>query len=73
MERTMQSFVPDIDQAIAEFKAAVGDLFSTPERREIELLKSRIEARKRARKGTAILQHELVELMAAQIQRELAA
>lgn len=68
----MQLHAPDIDQAIAEFKAAVGDLFSTKERRDIEVLKSRIEARKRARKGTAILQHELVDLMAKQIMREVA-
>ena len=68
-----QLHAPDIDQAIAEFRAAVGDLFNTPERRKIELLKSRIEARRKAKKGTAILQHELCELMAAPIQRELAA
>lgn len=61
----------DIDRAIAEFDAAVAALF-TPERREIELLKSRIAARRRARKGTAILQYELCQLMAKQIRRELA-
>ena len=62
----------DIDRAIAEFKSAVGDLFAG-ERREIELLKSRIEARRKAHKGCAVLQHELVELLAKQIRRELAA
>lgn len=62
----------DIDRAIAEFKAAVGGLFAG-ERRQIELLKSRIEARRKARKGCAVLQHELVELLARQIRREIAA
>lgn len=68
----MQLHADNIDHAIAEFAAAVGDLFSTPERRGIELLKSRIMARQRARKGTAILRHQLCELMARQIMREVA-
>lgn len=68
----MQSQYTDIDLAIIEFQQAVAGLFG-PERREIELRKSRIAARKRARKGTAILQGELVELLRQQIERELAA
>jgi len=62
----------NIDDAIAAFRKAVGDMFATPERREIELLKSRIEARRKARKGTALLQHQLCGKMAAQIMREVA-
>ena len=67
----MQNEYTDIDLAIMEFSQAVAGLFS-PERRDIELLKSRITARKRARKNTAILQQQLVELMAAKIMREVA-
>lgn len=67
----MDTQYTDIDLAIIEFQQAVSGLFG-PDRREIELLKSRIMARKRARKGTAILQKELVEKMARQIMREVA-
>lgn len=63
----------DIDRAIAEFKAAVGNLFDNPERREIELLRSRIAHREAAHRNTAVLRHQLVELMARQIRREIAA
>lgn len=63
----------DIDKAIEEFRRAIGDLFVTHERREIELLKSRISERRRRHKGAATLQHQLCELLARQIQRELAA
>lgn len=63
--------VSDLDRAIAEFDLAVAALF-TPERREIELLKSRIATQKRSRKNTVILQHQLCELMAKQIRREIA-
>lgn len=62
----------DVDRAIAEFKAAIGDLFSTPERREIEHLKARIAKLRQQRRNPAVLQKQLVELMARQIQRELA-
>lgn len=68
----MQLHAPDIDQAIAEFQAAVGELFSTQERRDIELLKSKINARERAHKPTAVWRKELCVLMAKQIARELA-
>ena len=62
----------DVDRAIAEFKRAVAELFG-PDRREIELLKARIEARAKARRGTAILRQQLCELMARQIRREISA
>lgn len=62
----------NIDQAIEEFRLAIGDLFASHDRREIEFLKSRIIERKRRHKSVAVLQHQLCELMARQIQRELA-
>lgn len=58
----------DIERDMAEFI----DAHFGGQQRQITLLQSRIAARKRARKNTAILQQQLVELMAAQIMREVA-
>ncbi len=62
-----------IDEAIHEFRLAIGDLFASHDRREIELLKSRIAERRRNHKSTVIQQRELCELMSRQLRRELAA
>lgn len=70
--RNMTLTSPDIDQAIAEFRAAIGDLFATHERAEIELLKTRIAERERHHQPTVILRKELLEKMTKQLQRELA-
>ena len=61
-----------IDQAIAEFEQAVKVLFD-PHKREIDRLKERIAKTRRRHGNAAVLQKELVELMAAEIRRELAA
>ena len=61
------------DEAIHEFRLAIGDLFASHDRREIELLKSRIAERRCNHRSTAVLRHQLCELMARQIRRELAA
>src|SRR5689334_23973417 len=53
------------------FRSLVGGLFRG-ERARIELLKRRIEARKKAHKSTAFYRRELLELMTSQIQKELA-
>lgn len=58
----------DIETAVAEF---VNAMF-TGERRDIELLKSKIAAARKAHKKTSIYQRELCELMAKQVMREVA-
>lgn len=55
----------DIERDMAEFI----DAHFGGQQRQITLLQSRIAARKRARKNTAILQRELVELLRQQVER----
>lgn len=59
----------DIDRAIAEFEQVVKALFSN-NRRDIEIMKSKIKARARDREGRSVLQRRLEMAVAAQIKRE---
>lgn len=59
----------DIDRAIAEFEQVVKALFSN-NRRDIEVMKSKIKARTRDHTARSQLQRELEIMVAREIKRE---
>lgn len=67
----MNQAQPDIDRAIVEFAAAVAGLFSP--RGEIDRLKAKILDYQLRGLPTLILRKELLEKMAAQVMRDVAA
>lgn len=58
---------------VAELEQLVGNLFTTPGRREIELMKSRIAERERNHQNAEGLRRQLALLVAEQLKRECAA
>lgn len=59
----------DIDRSIAEFSKAVG---LTLQRERAERLKADVEARRKAHRASAVVQHQLCEALARQIRLEVA-